>query len=137
MIFDPFEEIRRKLEILNMNRLFEEFERSRTIKLEFAIDVIDEGDSVRVIADLPGFEKENIEIWVENGDLVIKAERKEETEEKETNYLRRERRYGKIYRRVALPKDVDVEDIKAKYNNGILEITIPKTEKAKKVINIE
>ena len=138
VIFDPFEEIRRIQE--RLNRLFEDFERigPRVIKIEFPVDVIDEGDKVRVVADLPGFNKEDIEIWVEDGDLVIKAERKEEKEEREVNYLSRERRYGRVYRRVSLPSDVDVENIKASYNNGVLEIVIPKTEKAKrKVIKIE
>ncbi len=138
MIFDPFEEIRRIQE--RLNRLFEDFERigPRYVGVEFPVDVIDEGDRIRVVADLPGFNKEDIEIWVEDGDLVVKAERKEEKEERDVNYLRRERRYGKVYRRIALPAEVDVENIKATYNNGILEIVIPKTEKAKKkVIKVE
>ncbi len=138
MIFDPFEEIRRIQE--RLNRLFEDFERvgPRTVRIEMPVDVIDEGDQIRVVADLPGFNKEDIEVWVEDGELVIKAERKEEKEERERNYIRRERRYGRIYRRIALPADVDVENIKASYNNGVLEVTIPKTEKAKrKVVKIE
>ena len=138
MIFDPFEEMRRIQE--RLNRLFEDFERvgPRTVRIEMPVDVIDEGDQIRVVADLPGFNKEDIEVWVEDGDLVIKAERKEEKEERERNYIRRERRYGRIYRRIALPADVDVENVRASYNNGVLEVTIPKTEKAKrKVIKIE
>ncbi|WP_457550305.1 Hsp20/alpha crystallin family protein [Archaeoglobus sp.] len=138
MIFDPFEEIRRIQE--KLNRLFEDFERigPRVVSVEFPVDVIDESDRIRVVADLPGFNKEDIEVWIEDGDLVIKAERKEEREEKEANYLRRERRFGRVYRRIALPADVDVENIKATYNNGVLEVVIPKTEKAKKkVIKVE
>lgn len=138
MIFDPFEEMRRLQE--RLNRLFEDFERisPRVVRFELPVDVIDEGDRIRVVADLPGFKKEDIEVWVENGDLVIRAERKEEEEEKEKNYIRRERRYGRIYRRIGLPADVDVENIKASYNNGVLEIIVPKTEKSKrKVIKIE
>ncbi len=138
MIFDPFEEIRRIQE--RLNRLFEDFERvgPRTVRIEMPVDVIDEGDQIRIVADLPGFNKEDIEVWVEDGDLVIKAERKEEKEERERNYIKRERRYGRIYRRIALPADVDVENVRASYNNGVLEVTIPKTEKAKrKVVKIE
>jgi len=139
MIFDPFEEIKRMQE--RLNRLFEEFERitPRTIAVEtFPVDVIDEGDSIKIVADLPGFNKEDIEIWVEDGDLVIKAVRKEEKEEKAENYIRRERRFGKVYRKIAIPVEVDVDKIKATYNNGVLEIVLPKTEKAKKkVIKIE
>ncbi len=139
MIFDPFEEIRRMQE--RLNKLFEEFERigPRTIAVEtFPVDIIDEGDSIRVVADLPGFNKEDIEVWVEDGELVIRAVRKEEKEEKAENYIRRERKFGEVYRRIAIPTEVDVENIKAKYNNGVLEVIIPKTEKAKKkVIKVE
>jgi len=139
MIFDPFEEIKRMQE--RLNRLFEEFERitPRTIAVEtFPVDVIDEGDSIKIVADLPGFNKEDIEIWVEDGDLVIKAVRKEEKEERAENYIRRERRFGEVYRKIAIPMEVDVDKIKATYNNGVLEIVLPKTEKAKKkVIKIE
>ncbi len=134
MIFDPFEELRRMQE--RLNRLFEEFERigPRVIsRVEtFPVDVVDEGERIRVIADLPGFNKEDIEIWIEDGDLVIRAERKEEKEEKEVNYLRRERRIGRVYRKISIPTEVDFEKIKASYNNGILEITIPKAESVKK-----
>ena len=139
MIFDPFEEIRRMHE--RLNKIFEEFERlgPRTVAVEtFPIDIIDESDNIKILADLPGFNKEDIEIWIEDGDLVIKAVRKEEKEEKAENYIRRERRYGEVYRKIALPVEVDIDKIKATYNNGVLEITIPKSEKAKKkVIKIE
>jgi len=139
MIFDPFEEIKRMQE--RLNRIFEEFERispKAIATTSFPVDVIDEGDSIKVIADLPGFNKEDIEIWVEDGDLVIKAQRKEEKEEKGRNYIRQERVFGEIYRRIAIPVEVEVDKIKATYNNGVLEIVLPKTEKAqKKIIKIE
>jgi HSP20 family protein len=144
--FDPFEELRRMQE--RMNRLFEEFERtSRVFAPGFTstlgafavpVDVIDEGDQIRVIADLPGFNKEDIQVYFEDGSLVIKAERKEEKEEKGRDYIMQERRYGEVYRKVSVPVDVDMEKVSAKYNNGILEIVLPKTEKAqKKVIKID
>lgn len=137
MIFDPFEELRRIQE--RLSRLLE-LERigPRVVRPELPIDLLDEGERVRVIADLPGFKKDDIEVFVENGDLVIRAERKEEIEEKDVNYLRRERRFGRVYRRITLPSDVDMEKIKASYNNGILEITIPKTERTKRrIIKVE
>ncbi len=138
MIFDPFEEIRRIHE--RMNRIFEEFERltPRVTVETFPVDVIDEGDNVRIVADLPGFRKEDIEVWIEDGDLVIKAVRKEEKEEKAENYIRRERRLGEVFRRIPIPVEVDMDKIRASYNNGVLEIVLPKTEKAKKkVIKVE
>jgi len=135
-IFDPFEELRRMQE--RMTRLLEEFDRLTTTEITVPIDVIDEDDKIRVVADLPGFNKEDIEVFIEDGDLVIRARRKEEVEEKGRNYIRQERRYGEVYRRITLPVEVDVENIKARYNNGVLEIELPKTAaKERKVIKIE
>ncbi|ADC64541.1 heat shock protein Hsp20 [Ferroglobus placidus DSM 10642] len=134
--FDPFEELRRMQE--RMSRLLEEFDRfAFERELTAPLDVIDEGDKYRVVVDLPGFNKEDINVYVEDGDLVIKAERKEEKEEEGKNFIRKERRYGEVYRRVSLPSEIDVDKISAKYNNGVLEIIIPKVEKEKKVIKIE
>ena len=134
--FDPFEELRRMQE--RMSRLLEEFDRlAFERELAAPLDVIDEGDRFRVVVDLPGFNKEDISVYVENGDLVIKAERKEEKEEEGRSFVRRERRFGEVYRRISLPSEVDVDRISAKYNNGVLEIVIPKLEKEKKVIKIE
>jgi HSP20 family protein len=133
-IFDPFEELRRMQE--RLSRVFEEFEIPYHLQ-SIPVDVIDEKDELRVLADLPGFDKNEIEVYIEDGTLVIKATRKEEVEEKKRNYIRRERRFGETYRRISLPVDVDVEHIKAKYNNGILEVILPKAEKERKVVKIE
>ncbi len=142
MLFDPFEEMRRIQE--RMNRIFEEFERRFPEFRGFAetrfgmpVDVIDEGEQYRVVVDLPGFNKEDIEVYFEDGDLVIKAERKVEEEEKGRDYLRRERRYGMFYRRLSLPAEIDASGVKAKYNNGVLEIVIPKRSKPRTKIEIE
>ncbi len=135
-LFDPFEELRKMQE--RMARLLEEFDRLTTTEITVPIDIIDEDDKIRVVADLPGFNKEDIEIFIEDGDLVIRAQRKEEVEEKGRNYIRQERRFGEVYRRVTLPVEVDIEKIKARYNNGVLEIELPKTAaKERKVIKIE
>ncbi len=139
MIPDPFEELKR---IQNrINRLFEEFEKLGGIRefipeLTTPADVIDEGDRVRVVVDLPGFSKEDIEIYVEGNDLVVRAVRKEEGEEKRGNYIRRERRYGEVYRRIPLPEGLELDKAKANYNNGVLEIVIPRSEKARKKIEL-
>ncbi len=135
-MFDPFEEIRRMQE--RMSRLIEEFDKFIYARESIPVDIIDEGEKFRVVADLPGFNKEDIEIYIENGDLVVKAERREEKEEEGKNYIRQERSYGRIYRRITLPEEIDEEKISAKYNNGILEVILPKIGKEKrKVIKIE
>ncbi len=139
MVFvDPFEEMRRMQE--RLNRLFEEFTRMpelREVRLTMPIDVIDEGDQIRVVADVPGFRKEDIEVYFENGDIVIKAERREETEEKGRDYIRKERRMGRFYRRIPLPADVDTEGVKARYANGVLEVILPRKRRDRKSIPIE
>ena len=139
MVFvDPFEEIRRMQE--RLNKMFEEFTRMpelREVRLTMPVDVIDEGEQIRIVADVPGFSKEDIEVYFEDGDLVIKAERKEETEEKGRDFIRRERRMGRFYRRIPLPADVDTEGVKARYANGVLEVTLPRRRKDRKTIPIE
>ncbi|MCS7122243.1 MAG: Hsp20/alpha crystallin family protein [Archaeoglobaceae archaeon] len=139
MIFDPFEELRKFQD--RISRVFEEFERRfpeiRVTYRGFPVDVIEEEDKITVIADLPGFSKEDIEVYFEDGDLVIKAERKLEEEKKEISYIRKERSYGSFIRRLTLPFEVDTANVKAKFNNGILEVTIPKAVKAKKTVKIE
>ncbi len=138
-IFDPFEELRRMQE--RMARLLDEFDRMSLspagVELSMPVDVIEEEDRLRVVADLPGFEKSDIQVYIEDGDLVIRAVRKEEKEDREKNYIRKERRYGEVYRRVSLPVEVDEDRIKARYNNGVLEIEIPKTARERKIIRIE
>ena len=138
-VFDPFEELRRMQE--RISRLVDELDRFTTPGVERGltapVDVIDEGDKLRVVADLPGFEKNDISVYIEDGDLVVKAERSEEKEEKGKSYIRRERSYGQVYRRIPLPSDIDEEKIKARYNNGVLEIEISKEQKTKKVIKID
>jgi len=117
MWLDPFEELKRTLD--RLNRFFlEGFEPFR--EAETAVDLIDEGDKIKVVADLPGFEKDEIEVFFEGNSLVIKAESKREAEERKKDYIRRERRYGRVYRKIALPEGVKTESAKASYKNGVL-----------------
>lgn len=131
---DPFEELRRTVEKLNKMFLegIEPFREFGT-----AVDLIDEGDKVKVVADLPGFEKDELEVFFEGNSLVIKAESKRESEEKKGDFLRKERRYGKVYRKIALPEGIKTESAKASYKNGVLEVTIPKEVAEKKIIPLE
>jgi len=96
-----------------------------------AVDVFEEKDDIVVKAELPGMEKENIEVNLADHSLTIKGEKKKEEEVKEENYYRSERSYGSFMRTVDLPKDVRADKIKAAFKNGILEVRMPKTEEAK------
>ncbi|MBE6985681.1 MAG: Hsp20/alpha crystallin family protein [Ruminococcaceae bacterium] len=91
----------------------------------FRIDIEDEGNALLLSADLPGFEKEDIHIDLENDRLTICAERRSESEQKEKNYLRCERTYGS-YRRSFGLDGIDAENISASYRNGVLKLTLPK-----------
>lgn len=99
---------------------------------QFPADVIDEGDKVRVTAELPGFNKEDIDVGIEDSQLDIYAKKEEKEEEKEKDFIRQERKFGEVRRKIPLPSDVKEEEIKATYNNGVLEVTMPKAEAAKK-----
>ena len=92
----------------------------------FQTDVLDKGDRYVIESELPGFEKKDINIDIENGYLTVRAEHKEETEKKEEGrYLRRERHYGSFSRSFDL-SDIQEDQIKASYDNGLLTLTLPK-----------
>jgi HSP20 family protein len=97
-----------------------------------SLDVSETKDNLVVKAELPGLDPKDIDISVANGVLSIKGEKKQEKEEKEENYHLIERSYGSFVRSVRLPKDVQGEKISASYKNGILKVTLPKSEEAKK-----
>ncbi len=96
-----------------------------------AMDVKETKDKFIVTAELPGMKKEDIHIKFQDGALILEAERKEEKEEKDQNYHRRERHYGKFYRSFLLPTKIQADKINAKYKDGVLTIELPKAEEAK------
>jgi HSP20 family protein len=79
-----------------------------------------------VKAEVPEVKKEDIDVALEGGDLVIRGERKAEQEVKEEDYYRMERSYGSFYRRIPLGFEVKSEQVQAKYTDGVLEVSIPK-----------
>lgn len=95
------------------------------------VDVFEEKDDIVVKAELPGIEKDNIEVNLTDHTLTIKGEKKKEEEVKEENYYRAERSYGSFLRTLDLPRDVRADQVKASFKNGILEVRVPKTEEAK------
>lgn len=88
-------------------------------------DVIEKGDNYLLEAELPGFSKEDIKIDLDKETLTISASHKEEKKETRGSYVRQERRYNSYCRSFHIP-GIRKEDISASYNNGILEITLPK-----------
>jgi len=100
-----------------------------------AIEVFEKEDKFVVKAELPGMKEEDIDVSVVGDTLTIKGERKAETEVKEEDYYCCERSYGSFSRSIALPSSVDAKKIDASYEDGVLEVSLPKAPevKAKKV----
>lgn len=93
-----------------------------------SVDIKEEDDKFLIYADVPGVDPKDIDVTMENGILTIKGERESESREEKGGYKRVERSKGSFYRRFSLPDSADADNINAKSNNGVLEITIPKHE---------
>lgn len=103
-----------------------------------ALDVIEEKDQYVLKADLPGVNKENIKVSVENGVLTIEGERRSEDEHRDKQVHRIERSYGRFVRSLNLGTNVDNSKIRAHYKDGVLQLIVPKSEAAKpKAIDIQ
>jgi HSP20 family protein len=104
-----------------------------------AVDIFETpGHDLVVRAELPGMTREDIEVSVENGTLVLKGEKKFDPEVKEEAYRRIERSYGTFHRSFTLPNTVDSTKVSADYKNGVLTVKLPFREEAKpRTINVE
>ncbi len=91
----------------------------------FRTDVLDTGDAFKLECELPGFKKEDIKIDIENDCLTISAERKVNNKEEKDNYVKRERIYGSFSRSFDV-SGINVDGIEAAYNDGVLNVTLPK-----------
>ena len=103
-----------------------------------SLDIQEKNGTYMVKADLPGLKKEDIHLELGDGYLTLTGERKYEQEENEDNYRRIERTHGTFQRSLKVPEGLTEKDIKAKYRDGVLEVTIPtpKVEKPK-AINVK
>lgn len=97
-----------------------------------ALDMTDKDDRVEISAELPGVAREDVKVEAAEGGLVIRGEKKSEHEEKGENAYVLERSYGSFLRRVPLPFDVDPDRIEAAFKDGVLKLTVPKPEEAKR-----
>jgi HSP20 family protein len=133
----PFRELERMRR--EMDRVWDSFfgERSITKTGEVgewlpSLDIAETKNDIVVKAEIPGMDPKDIDISLTNDILTIKGEKKQEKEEKEENYHLIERSYGKFMRSVQLPREVKSDKISASYKDGVLNITLPKSEEAKK-----
>ena len=134
-----------------MNRLFDDFfpgfgfptlwepEERALSRFSPKVNVSETDKEIKVSAELPGMDKDDINVELDDTALTIRGEKKEEHEEKEKDCYRREQCYGAFHRVVSLPTEVDANSAKAKFKKGVLTIALPKLEEdrsAKKTIEI-
>lgn len=93
------------------------------------IDVFEKDNRLVTKIDLPGMNKEDVKVEINDGRLVISGERKSEAEEKKESFYRCERSYGSFYRAIPLPDGARIEDVKATFSAGVLEVSVPLPEK--------
>ncbi len=130
---DPFSLLRQMTS--SLERAFDEWPAFRVQPFDVAVpesaawspkvDVFERDNRLVTRVDLPGMKKEDVTVEVTDGHLALSGERKVETEEKKDNIYRRERDYGSFYRAFPLPEGVKLEDVKATFDNGVLEVTVP------------
>lgn len=121
-LWDPFaglEEMRKE-----MNRAFE-------TAFAPALDVVEEKDAFLVKIDLPGLSKDDVSVTIQDNFLTVKGERKHDVEKKEANFYHRERVHGTFARTLELPTRVDAGKVAANFRDGVLHVTLPKSEEAK------
>lgn len=136
--FNPFEEMQKMQK--EMDSIFRRFHQKMMkddmySKFTFsfpstpAMDLADKGDNYILKADIPGAEKDKINITVEDNVLKIEAETTKDKKEKGKGYLKQERFASSYMRMITLPEDANAEKFESEYKNGVLKITIPKKKK--------
>ena len=96
-----------------------------------AVDVMETDEEFQIRAELPGVEKKDVKLSVENGVLLISGHREQEKEEKGKRYHKIERAYGNFARSFTVPEAVNAEKVTAEFKNGLLNVRLPKSEKAR------
>jgi len=120
-----------------MNNLFDDFSRGfdiepfgalRTTEGEFMprIDICEDEKEIKVTAELPGMDQDDIDVSLSDNKLTIKGEKKEETEDKGRDYYRTERRYGSFYRELPLGEGINTDKVEADFKKGVLTVKLPK-----------
>jgi HSP20 family protein len=136
----PFEMMRRFTD--EMDRVFENFGLMRgfgsgqTAIWSPDVEVFERDNSLVVRADLPGMTRDDVKVEMTDEGLIIKGERKHEHEERSEGFYRSERGYGQFYRLIPLPEDVNIDQVRAQFENGVLEISIPIPESQRRNIPI-
>lgn len=117
----PFEDLEELFD-----RMSREFGPDLAVSAGIRVDVIDRGEEYEVIADMPGFENDEIDVTFADGTLRIQADSTDEIEDEDGEYLRRERRERSLSRSVRIPDSIVEDEISAGLSDGVLRVTLPK-----------
>lgn len=112
-----------------IDRMFTDMENGEARRWNLALDVIERDDKYVLRANIPGIKPDEVKIEVEDDVLTVSGEHEESEEERKGNYVRRERRYGSFSRSVTLPKGVTADEVEARIQDGVVEVSIPKPQK--------
>lgn len=120
-----------------VDRIFNNFLSPRSGQAESAVwspqtDLVETDDEYRIHLDMPGISRDDITINYQDNTLTVHGTRREEQREETAEFVRTERAFGEFHRSFTLPRTVDAEAIEANFDNGVLSIHVPKTEKSKK-----
>lgn len=134
--WDPFRDV---LSLQNrLNSIFQDYNRGEgtgesmtTASFVPPVDVYEDDHRIVLKLEIPGMKLEDLDIQLENNNLTVRGERKFESEEKEENFHRIERRYGSFYRSFTIPNTVNPDSVKADYDAGVLRIQLEKRAEAK------
>lgn len=135
MRFDPFREMARLDPMRGVDELMREFALAPSLRgfgpePRIRMDVTESNGNYEIKADIPGVKKEDIKISIDGNMVTISAKSGQESEKKEGNMMCSERYYGEQYRSFTLPSEVDDAKAQAKYQDGVLQLTLPKKEGA-------
>ncbi len=113
------------------------FEAMPTIETSYsfsvpAVDITEDNSAYKVTAELPGMSEKDVEVTLSGDTLMLKGEKKQETEKREANYHLCERSWGEFRRSFSLPEGVDRDKVTAEFTKGVLTVTLPKTPQAQK-----
>jgi HSP20 family protein len=138
-ILSPFEEMEREFDSMLQRRGFFPFHFGSAFEGKSpSVDMIDQKDSVLIKAELPGVDKKDLEVSVTDRTVTIKGKTSSDKKEEKGNYYRREISSGSYERVLTIPANVDSSKAKAKFRDGMLELTLPKTGKTKGTkLNVE
>jgi HSP20 family protein len=130
--WEPFREVNSLQSRVNslLRNLNSENETVSAARFVPPVDIYEDEKKVVLKLEVPGVEEKDLQVSVENQTLTVRGERKFESEEKEENFHRIERRYGSFYRSFTLPTTVDTENVDAKYNTGVLRVELTKKAEA-------